>query len=131
MGVIAVAQNSACRYLIGHRLSHALCFRRTSLGRCSFGPLRVVQRVVLFASGPQPMHQYCQPASHPDSRSFFGCAASPLCVGQAPAPQVRVRSVLAEDVVRALNQQPSQHAVTGLGDVLLRVVFTAAPLPTT
>jgi len=84
-----------------------------------------VEWVIDLAVLPEVVQQDGQLSSDGDDGAFLGRLAAAFSELQPPAAQVAVRSERPKDVLGALDQEPAEIAIAGLGDVELRILGSA------
>ena len=84
--------------------------------------VRAVGRVVPCAGRPQVMQENRELAGHGDDRAFLCVLAAALSEALAISSQPAVRTKWPQDIVSALNQQPSEILVACLADGQLRLM---------
>src|SRR6202795_5189054 len=96
-----------------------------SLGCCpsALPGLAISQRFLHLTRYPQPMQQNPQLFGHRHDGPLLRFLASARGQPQTPAPQIRVRSPVTENVLRSLHQHLPQIHVAFLGDPQLRLTL--------
>ena len=85
----------------------------------------MVERVIDLAVLPEVVQEDGQLSSDGDDGAFLGRLAAAFSELQPPAAQVTVGPEGPKDVLGALDQEPAEIAIAGLGDVELRILGSA------